>query len=60
MKTMSLEQAEKINGGCIEYGFAWADATWNWFKAETASGQAFHSARAMVYADLWAQCSPII
>ena len=59
MKKLSLEQVEKIEGGCIEYGLAWAEATWLFLNSETQIEAAWYSAKATYYFGQWVNCSPV-
>ncbi|MBN8577393.1 MAG: hypothetical protein J0L66_10655 [Cytophagales bacterium] len=57
MKKLSFEKMEKIEGGCIEYALAWAEATYNYLEAETEAARAFWGAVATANQIAWLNCA---
>lgn len=57
MKTLSIEKMEGVEGGCIEYALAWAEATYSFMGATTDGGSAYYSAKAVYYLNSWMNCT---
>lgn len=57
MKKISLEQAEKIEGGCIEYGLAWAEALWAFLDEPEGPKKAWYEAKVVYYSAQWMNCT---
>lgn len=57
MKKLSLERMEAIQGGdCMEYGIAWAEATWGFMNASSQAEAGIRAAEAVYWLDKWNNC----